>query len=65
MFENADWNLIFIGLGALFGLLLVIVESYQAYQKYVVPKREKEKERRGETEKERKYTRRRAARRIL
>lgn len=44
MFENVDWNLVFVGLGVLFACLLFIVETYQAYQKYVVPKKEKEKE---------------------
>lgn len=40
MLEDIDWNLVFIGLGALFAALLVIVEAYQAYHKYVVPKKE-------------------------
>ena len=43
MLENIDWNLVFIGLGALFAFGLLIVESYQAYHKYVVPKKEKKR----------------------
>ena len=40
---DLDWNLIFIGLGALFAALLVIVETYQAYNKYIVPKKEEKR----------------------
>lgn len=43
MFENFDWNLIFVGVGALFAACLFFVELYQAYQKYVAPKKEKKR----------------------
>jgi len=31
LFEDVDWNLVFLGLGALFAFLLFIVNAYQAY----------------------------------
>lgn len=43
MFENMDWNLLLIALGVIFSGCLVIVEVYQAYNKYVVPKKEKKR----------------------
>lgn len=43
MLETIDWSLVFVGLGALVATLLLIVEVYQAYNKYVVPKRKEKR----------------------
>ena len=44
MLENADWNLIILGLGVLASFLLFALGTYELYQRYIVPKKEKEKE---------------------
>lgn len=48
MLENIDLTLVFIALGALAGILLVFVEGYQAYNKYVVPKKNEKRATRKE-----------------
>jgi len=40
MFENINWE----SLGVFVAVLILVVNIYQAYQKYIVPKKEKEKE---------------------